>query len=652
MTDVFQPGSPGALHGKSVPANLIHTSTTINQHYGGVVRSLYRSASSLFSGVGYVILISALGSTVSFSQSPKEYSLDGVVVTGSRLPMGSAGMRHTVAMIDSQQIAGVPAHSVEELLQTVAGVDVRQRGAFGVQADVGIRGGSFEQTLVMIDGVKLIDAQTGHHNFNIPLTEADIDRIEILKGPGSRQYGPNAFNGAINIITKKHDAQFARVEVMGGQHGLWEGLVSTGLPLGSLTNSVSFSQKRSDGYRANTDFDITTLSAEAGLTGRDAGAVNASVNFVEKKFGANGFYSTAFPDQWEHTKTLVAMLDGKIATGSPIAVNAFYRRNNDYFVLKRTNPAFYQNTHTTNSFGAEAQTTVQSAAGLTALGVDAAKDEIESTRLGSHDRTRTSLFAEHQIDLYNDVKLEFGASAQWYSDWKWNVSPGVDLGWQAADRFRLYASVGKSFRVPTYTELYYSDPSSLGNANLKPEEAWTYELGSVLSEDQFSIAGSVFYRHGYNLIDFVRTSASTPWAAENISDANTKGADLSLTMPLGSYSRMLDVLRLTYSYADIAFATDGGTSRYVLDNLKHHLVGTLGVVWSESIRQSVTARYEERLGFTAKTLVDSRLSYRFSAVEVYGEASNLFNSSVIDIAGTPLAGRWLRAGVALRLGKQ
>ncbi len=602
--------------------------------------------------IGLIVAFAVLCSARSAAQTAKEYTLDGVVVIGSRLPLGSAGARHTVATVELRDIEQSPARSVEEMLQTVAGVDVRQRGQFGVQADVGIRGGSFEQTLVMINGIKMIDAQTGHHNFNIPLTDADIERIEILKGPGSRQYGPNAFNGAVNIVTKKHDTQFARIDVMGGEHGLWEGLVSTGLPLGGLTNSISFSQKKSDGYRENTDFDITTVAAAAGLGTTDAGAVNASVNFVEKKFGANGFYSTKYPNQWEHTKTFIAALGGTIAAGSPLAVNAFFRRNTDYFILKREDPQFYENTHTTNSYGGEAQASFQSGAGLTALGADAAKDEIESTRLGSHNRERASMFAEHQIDLHSGLTLEFGASAQWYSDWQWNLSPGIDLGYQAADRVRLYASVGKSFRVPTYTELFYSDPTTLGNANLKPEQAWTYEIGSAWTGETIGIAAAVFYRRGFDLIDFARTSASAPWAANNISEANTSGADLSMTLPLVRYASVLEELRLSYTYANIAFATDGGTSRYVLDNVRHHAVGTLAAAWTSAVHQSVTVRYEDRLGFTAKTLVDTRLGYRFSSFEVYGEITNAFNESVIDIVGTPLAGRWARAGASLRLGRQ
>ncbi|HLP18278.1 MAG TPA: TonB-dependent receptor [Bacteroidota bacterium] len=589
---------------------------------------------------------------MNFAQNEKEYTLDGVVVTGSRLPMGRTGARHTVAVMDLREIEQAPARSVEELLQNVAGIDVRQRGAFGVQADVGIRGGTFEQTLVMIDGVKMIDAQTGHHNFNIPLTGADIERIEVLKGPGSRQYGPNAFNGAINIITKKHDAQFARVDVMGGEHGLWEGLVSTGLPLGSLTNSVSFSKKKSDGYRENTDFDITTMNAAAGLVAGEAGSVNASVNVVDKKFGANGFYSTKFPNQFEHTKTFVALLEGKLAGASPVTFNTFYRRNSDYFILKRENPKFYENTHTTNSFGGEAQASLQSRLGLTAVGVDAAKDEIESTRLGSHDRTRASVFAEHQLALTSALTLEFGGSAQWYSDWKWNVSPGVDLGLVTSEHLRFYASVGKSFRVPTYTELYYSDPTTLGNATLKPEEAWTYEIGSVWSADQISLSAAVFHRRGFNLIDFVRASDSAPWAANNISVANTNGLDLGITLPLARITPLIEDLRLSYTYADIAFQTDGGTSRYVLDHLKHHAVATVALAYTEPLRHTITARYEERLGYTPKTLVDTRIGYRFASFELYGEVTNLFNESVIDIVGTPLAGRWARAGIALRFGRQ
>ncbi|MCK4631428.1 MAG: TonB-dependent receptor, partial [Bacteroidales bacterium] len=108
-----------------------------------------------------------------------------IVVSGQRSPSIHSELNRVVTVIRKEQIRNAPVQSLQEILEYAVNIDVRQRGNFGVQADISIRGGSFEQTLILLNGIKINDPQTGHHNLNIPIDINSIERIEILEGPGS-----------------------------------------------------------------------------------------------------------------------------------------------------------------------------------------------------------------------------------------------------------------------------------------------------------------------------------------------------------------------------------------------------------------------------------------------------------------------------------
>lgn len=587
----------------------------------------------------------------------KKYNLpQEVTVTGSRIPDDGKNQRHLLVVVQRTDIEKSQARSVEEVLRNLAGVDVRQRGTFGVQADISIRGGTFEQTLIMIDGVKMIDPQTGHHAMNIPLTLDDIERIEVLKGPGSRQYGPNAFNGAINIITRRHIRPTARIQAMGGENGLWETSVSGGAPLSlgentTLLNRVSVMRRRSDGYRPFTDFDIWTIASGAQLFAGDKFALDASVNYVDKKFGGNGFYSLAFPSQYEETKTLFANLTVRMDIGVPVRLTAAWRRNNDYFILRRENPAFYQNFHTSNTLSVDAQTTLYSSLGATALGVEYAADMLESTNLGNRQRSRFSVFAEHQIKPLENLTVELGATALYNSDWGWNVAPGADIGWQVSENLSLRGSAANSFRIPSYTELFYSDRVTLGNKDIKPERAWTYEIGGRWRTGSVDVQASIFRRDAVQLIDYVRNSTTALWQAQNLSSATTNGADIHLSITTREALPVLERITGSYTYLDPYFNVEPGLqSRYALDQLRHQASLVLDLRWFGLITNQWRFRYERRLNVEQDAgFVDVRLGWSGGGFELFAEATNLFSAPAFDFAGLPLPGRWLRVGGAVNL---
>ena len=151
-----------------------------------------------------ILIFQSITSYVNAQEKKKEIELDQVELMSSpRIEVDKGDNSISMLTISNEEIKQSTATNVSELLQQVAGIDIRRRGAEGMQADLYIRGGSFDQTLLLIDGIKVEDPQTGHHTMNMTIPLEVIEKIEIIKGSASRIYGQNAFTGAVNIITKK-----------------------------------------------------------------------------------------------------------------------------------------------------------------------------------------------------------------------------------------------------------------------------------------------------------------------------------------------------------------------------------------------------------------------------------------------------------------
>ena len=146
------------------------------------------------------------------SQDPiTDQVLDEVVVSSEKINLPFSKKFRTIKIITNEEIINSPATNLSDLLQEISGIDIRRRGVGGAQGDLYIRGGGFDQTLVLIDGMKMDDIQTGHHTLNMILPLHLIERIEIIKGPAARIFGQNAFSGAINLVTKHFKSQNADI---------------------------------------------------------------------------------------------------------------------------------------------------------------------------------------------------------------------------------------------------------------------------------------------------------------------------------------------------------------------------------------------------------------------------------------------------------
>jgi iron complex outermembrane receptor protein len=597
---------------------------------------------SRFIRIAALLVLSAMH--IIYAQDTLKYELEELTVTAGRLPVLASESARSVIALTSERIAAMAVSSVPDLLQYVAGVDLQQRGIDGIQADINIRGGGFEQTLVMIDGVIVNDPQTGHHTMNLPVTIDDIERIEILKGQGSKSFGPNAFSGAINIITKSISDNRAKVNVEGGEYGYYGGRISGNYNAAGFFNRVSYERKKSDGYIHNTNYESEIFSYGNSYSfGKFV--IKGLFGYNDKKFGANSFYTSRFPNQWERTTTRFANAKIIYSSGQiSNEVKIFYRGNNDDFMLNYENPSFYRNNHKTNTFGTEVQITISSSIGMTAIGGEFISDKIASNNLGNHSRSSKGIFLEHLFTPVKNLSVSLGGFIYNYDLIGWKIWPGFDFSYLLNEKFKLFGSVGKAFRIPTYTELFYNDPATIGNAALQSEETLNSEIGVSYFGSKIDLSVSLFGNNGRNIIDWIRYDPKEKWRVRNISNLNTSGLELSVTLKPNALSGIVDALGVQYTYLASNRKKEPFESRYALKYLRRQAVLNVTHPTMLGIKFNWAFRYEDRENYSDVFISDLKLIKAFSEYRFFVSAFNLFDVDYFDVSGVALPGRWLRAG--------
>ncbi len=584
------------------------------------------------------------------------YTLDQVVVKDNRIQIPFSEHSRTINIITRAQIELAPAQSIPELLQYVAGVDIRQRGVHGVQADVSIRGGTFDQTLILINGIKMSDPQTGHHALNIPIDMESIERIEILKGPAARVYGQNAFAGAINIVTKTPDERYAKVSVSAGENSLGGLTASFALPKSNFNQYFSFARNFSDGYRHNTDYDITNYFYQSSFKYLNQ-ELDILASFTEREFGANRFYGNdvdAFANQYEEVQTSLVSVGFKNINGDfAFKPRISWRRNQDEYVFQRDNPSIYRNLHISNTLSLELNADYYSELGATGIGLEFSTMDLRSNNLGKHDRQIATFFLEHRFNLLNNkLDVNPGLSASYYTDFGSKFFPGIDLGYKITDHFKFYANTGYTWRIPTFTDLYYEDAANLGNENLEPESALSYEAGMKYVSSNIDISLSWFQRDGSELIDWTKENVDAKWQPQNISNIQMSGVDLSANFNLNKLLEQdyLNHLRIGYTYIDAEEpVNEVDFSRYVLENLNQQLVIGLDHRFFGNLYHSINYRYLDRASLEDYNLIDLRLSWKSKNVTIFGQIDNLLDTEYRESNLVDMPGRWISGGVKYKI---
>jgi iron complex outermembrane receptor protein len=572
--------------------------------------------------------------------------LDEVIISSSKINLPFSKNFRTIKIISSNEIQQIPANNVSDLLQQVTGIDVRRRGSGGVQGDLYIRGGGFDQTLLLVDGMKMDDVQTGHHTLNMILPLYLIERIEIIKGPAARIFGQNAFNGAINIVTKDFVAQRGAVEMNLNElsYGSFEQKnisLSTKISGKNIKYLISYSGNRSDGYRHNTDFKKNNYFIKTSFNTNNK-PIDVLVSFNENKFGANGFYaSPSATEQYEETQASLFGISTTINSENlSITPKLYWRRGQDEYIYIRDNPSVYRNLHKTNKVSAELSGSYFSDLGVTGFGIDLSSVNISSNNLGEHKRTTVNLFADHTFKLMdNKLMVSPGIAFSYFSDLSFHSFPGLDLGYNLNSNFKLYSNIGKTYRIPTYTDLYYSDRTTIGNENLNPESAISTEFGVKYDTSNVKFTASFFNRNAKNIIDYAKENEEDLWKAVNIGSLNSNGYEFDFSYSFKSFNTLSSANSISIGYTKIKdnnYVTNINFSRYSLNSLKHHLASNLNLNYTKNINHTIVYKYAERSDKSNYRVLDSKIMFKKS---IFIYINNILNEQYSETNLVPMPGR-------------
>lgn len=609
-----------------------------------------------------LVLIIAVN-VIAHSQETQIDLKEITVVSSPRIELPFSENSRTIQVISKEEITESPANNVAELLQQVAGIDIRRRGVSGMQADLYIRGGGFDQTLLLIDGIKVEDAQTGHHTMNMALPIEVIERIEIIKGSASRVYGQNAFSGAINIITSKVAENMVSVSLESGSYKQQNASVTISRKNEDQSVLFHYSNNSSDGHKYNTDYKNENYFLKNSFEIKGL-PIDMISSFNERKFGANGFYASPEAiDQYEETQASLLGFSTKIISNNfIIKPKLYWKRNQDMYVYLRDNPSVYRNLHITNKIGAELNGSYESNNGITGFGVDISSIKLSSNNLGERKRTMVNLFLEHQMKFAeNKIDVTPGVAFSYFSDVSTNQNyqnnffrnffmyPGIDIGYVLNDDVKLYSNIGYTYRVPTYTDLFYTSPTTIGNENLKPEKAFTKEIGLDYTKGNFNFIFTLYNRDASDVIDYVKNVESAPWEAFNIREINTKGYELGLTYNFYVASFLNHSIKIGYSnIKDDLKQTDFNFSRYSLNSLKNHLTTSYSFEIKKNLKSSIIYKYAERNFGEDYSVMDIKVSYTLKKYNLYITANNLFDTIYSETNLVEMPGRNILLGLNVK----
>ncbi|MFZ4456786.1 MAG: TonB-dependent receptor plug domain-containing protein [Bacteroidales bacterium] len=638
-----------------------------------------------FASLGKVVKIGVLATTLSMISSPiakcenklvkdslssdRELELKEVTVVGSKVE-SLQGLTTTQQVISKRDVDRLPIISTESALRQSASIDIRERGTRGVQADLSIRGGSFDQSLIFLNGVNFTDSRTGHQNLGLPIDIEIVDKINLLQGLTT----PGAITGAINLITGTSNKNYLNSEINAGQFGYQLYRFDGNYHYKNTNLFGAVSHKRSDGYIANTDFETTNAFVHLRQSANEYGIFDIQAGFQDKAFGSNGFYGIANPNQYEHTQTSLGSIGWNKKFGNfSFTSNINYKRVYDkYQWIRGTNMNF----HRTDDVGASLLISYISSFGKTFMGGDMQFNHIYSNNLGNvianpiavpnesnvfynkeKGRSSYNLFLKHKIN-YEQLQAEANIT-QAITPFGYEMLWGINAQYKVLSYLKLTANANHNLRMPTFFDLFYSSKVQMSNPNLGAEKSTTFDLGLEFQKGHYFASVNAFTRKINNMIDWIKDANpdSTIWHSVNYTQMTTKGLEVSAGV---SFDKVVKNIKLSYSLLETDKDAGNYISKYALDYLKYKFslstqieltsklnLGVVGAYWKRN--GSYTDASSVLLPYDPYLTIDAKLTWREKYYTIKVESSNITNTTYYDLGGLRQPGSWINAGVIVKL---
>jgi vitamin B12 transporter len=566
-----------------------------------------------------------------------------VVVVGTPDPIAEERSARSTRTLDVQA-APLSYTDLNDLLRGDTSVALEERGGGGVQADVTIRGGSFEQTLVLLNGLRINDAETSHFNLDVPVVKELMGSVNVLHGSGSTLYGSDAVSGVVDFETAVPNRGAAlKLRAAGGSYGEVDDAVAATFGGKSFSEAVGGGRDRSDGFMADRDFRSEEASSETRFASF-AGKSDVLLAGSDRAFGANQFYGPY--ESFERTKGWFAAVNQQVDAKTQAALA--FRRHTDIFVLLRDAPGVYKNQHIDTSWqGALRRRDDLPWKGAEVFyGVEEDADQIDSTNLGQHGRNRGAGYVDFELRKGWGT-LSAGLREEMFGGGPVVTTPTFAGSAWVKRKVKLRASAARGFRQPTYTDLYYSDPTTVGNAALKPESEWSFDGGADwYVRPGLTVSATVFHSTQKDAIDYVRSSAAEKWQAENLDGVSFTGSETAVRwQPMEGQELKLGLTTLLGTQT----ALQGLESEYVFNYpVQNGVVEWVGR-WKNGLMARQRVRVANWLGRGVAPVWDASVVYERGRVQPYVQATNLSNTGYQEIVGVPMQGRGFVGGVQLEL---
>lgn len=649
--------------------NSLHREVTIGTVATHIAnRSLHKTLCS-------VALCTALTTSVALAQTDRESG-------GRQLPVLEIsaqadtlfGTPDAAVALTAADIQSLTIRSVGDLVALLPGVDLRSRGGNDVQGDLSMRGSTFDQMAVLLNGVNFTDAQTGHHNLDIPIDIAMVQRVELLTAADLLSRGVMGFAGGVNIVVNEEYADHLRAMVEGGSFGQAKVSVAATKTLGPWALTAAASYNRSDGYTTNTDYRYANLFLQASRHGqRDDW--HLQLGGQTKDFGSQAFYSTKYPDQFEATRTAEASVFNIHRFGRSRLETVLYGRlHKDRFELFRETmvsaPDWYSghNHHLSNSEGLRSRWSAEAGPGVVVAGLDLRRDAIASNVLGdslatprppytlSATRLGTSLFGGYDLNMGN-LGVSARLLANHTNSFGFDYGAALSAQYAFSRRLKAAATLSRTFRLPSFTDLYYTSATQLSNPDLEPENTINAEASVSYNSRSLRVVADLYWRSGRQIIDWVRMPNETVWHSMNHTAVGALGADLQAVW---TPQQLPITVGAAYSYCQADRDAGELVSNYALDYLRHK--GELFITYSPierlTLRASLTVRQREGhytdengqlVDYAIPALLNASAEYDFGRVAVFAEGYNLLDAQYCDYGGVPQPGISVMAGLKLNL---
>lgn len=585
--------------------------------------------------------------------------------------------------------------------KNLPGIEIRVRGGDAIQGDLQIRGGTSEQAVVSLNGISLNDAQTAHHNLNIPVPEICVTETKFYPVAESIWHFDNVYSGTVSFETKFDTLNYSQYNVNTGSFGLRNIQVATGLKTDKIFHTFAYVYGASNGYKSNTDYKLYKLFYTLKTTFSGNANMLVQSGISNKAFGAQGFYSNKYPYQYEELKTGFISLQTDFGKKHVLSPSILWRRNHDRFELFRESLYAYDNGyyiwdsdtakylnnnyedwnyysghnyHLTDNFKSEIQLKLGLAKGIILMRINLNSDRIYSTVLGNNtgtikndnfnngisfthfaSRNQLNFFSGYKFSPIKGLQIKTGFTASYYNK---SIVPGgsIQVNYSLSTRLTTGLALSKTGRIPSFTELYYKSATNIGNADLQAEELLNYELIFDYTSQKITLQNRLFLMNGINTIDWVRLPNDMVYSAMNHTKVNTYGNTFFVSVfPHQFGIPIIENLSLSYTFLKKQKISEDYISAYALDYLKNNFNLSLKISIFKQLNSLIRFSCYDRNGtytynsseiaYPAYCNTDITLSYSFKKIDLYFSVYNLFDTEQFDFGGINLPGRSFNIGL-------